>query len=748
MKLKLLFLLLLAAAVVPCLAQIDVSADGAAGTGAPPATCSGSFYINKTTGIVYSCPVQGGAWSPSNSGCIDVRSFFVTPFNPAPENEDLGLAINKAFTAVIATSNPLGTYCVDASTVVPSAAGQTSYGNLLFANTSPWKGLGGSKNPDMRWPNSPIVTSVQWATPQGGMGMYGVPTAGTLNGPGNITLMGSLLVMCNTSGGCGPHTYPQYTTAAQCLSGSTNCYPVGGPWSTGANALPATYSTGQIQVQSNANTANCGSPTSSGVSNTILCGASGTPTFTAAMVGGIVAYNCTANTCTEGSTAAYSLSRIVQFLAHGASFPTGGGTCTEVSGTGGCLITEAAVQGGTNLTAAFLLYSPNLPVLLCDGCAGNAINNFVFGHVWRDVGFDVNGVSGGLAYLGPSVQERSNFDDVNVTLQGQQTANNAAASGCMMFGTGAAVPAVVATHWNTAGVIGCSANTNATSNISGGTYGEVIEGFNKIKGTVNGCPNLHNFGTIVGQAASKFWDSAWVDGCTLTSGVFYGPHTEFYTNDAVEVGALHPVTGVIFIGTSAASNTASTAVIEFDTGTASNVTLSTQCGVASSPAVKDDTLTTPEVMHCGGTIATNTLSHYFQPGSPGGSNFPVTFAVTPLKLTGLVADQALTTIYTTNASGSLGGAGTYRVCVYANTTTSGSGTTSTAQIQWNDVAGVKLFTTPTWALNSVALAGQVNACQTVHAGVSTPLKVGTTSGTYGSSVYSLEGTVEQLQGTP
>jgi hypothetical protein len=712
---------------------------------------NGQYWaFNSTTGFLEPTSPGQVSGGTTNAGCIDVRNYLAIPFNPAPETEDLGLAMNKAMLAVLVPSNPFGTDCVDLSTLVPSANGFATYGNRLFANTDPWKGLGNTKNPDIRFGNSTITTSAMWETPQGGELFQGVPSTGTVNTGGSLGL-GSQLSMCNDSGGCGPNAYPRFTTAAGCLLGSMNCYPVAGPWTTGQFALPAVYNTGQVQIQSNANTAQCGLPANSNIANTVICGASGSPVFASTMVGGLIVYNCTANTCTAGSTAAYSVSRITTFLAHGASFPTGGGTCTEVSGTGGCLITEAVVQGGTNLTAAFLLYSPNLPVALCDGCLGNAINNFIFGHVWRDFGFDVNGVSGGLGYLGPSVQERTEYDDVNITLQGQQTVNNAAAAGCASWGGVAAGASVVATHWSTSGVIGCSTNSNATSNIAGGTYGEVVEGYNVIKGTVNGCPAVHNFGTIVGQSASKFWDSAWVDGCTLTGGTFFGPHTEFYSNDAVEVGALHPVTGVIFIGTSAASNNAANAVIEFDSGTASNVALSVQCGSAAAPLVKDDTLTTPAVAPCiTGSTATMTLTKYFQPGGAGGNSFPVSYAVTPLKLTGLTANQALTTIYTTNSSGSMGGAGTYRVCYAAYTTTAGTANTDTVQVFWNAAnGGTQTFTSATWALGAVDVTGQVNGCQIIHAGVSTPIKVGTANGTYaGGATYALEATVEQLQGTP
>lgn len=716
---------------------------------------NGQYYAFNSTAGKFQLTTPGQVTSgtgTTNSGCIDVRNYLVVPFNPYPETEDIGLAIQKALNAVIAPSNPLGTYCVDASMLVPSfsgptgTGGQQAYGNRLFANTNPWFNFAANKNPDIHMPNSPISTSVQWTTPQGAMLVQGVPSAGTVDIGNSYGMLGSILSACNDSGGCGPNAYPQFTTAAQCLSGSTNCYPVGGPWASGANAQPAAYNMGQIQVQTNANTAQCGSPANSGQSNHILCGASGTPTFTAAMVGGIVAYNCTSNTCTEGSTSAYSLSRITKFIAHGAAFPIGGGTCTEVSGTGGCLLVEGIVQGGTNLTAAYLLYAPNLPVIVCDGCSGNAINNFTFGHAWRDFAIDVNGVSGALGYLGPSVQERTEFTDFLIQLQGQQILNNAATSGCASFG-GAPTTTVVATHWSTAGVMGCSSNTNATSNVAGGTYGEVIEGHNQIKGTDNGCPNVHNFGTIVGQAASKFYDAAWVDGCTNT-GVFFGPHAEYYSNDNIDVGALHPVTGVLFFHPDAANMSGANAVVELHTGTASNVVFSVGCLFGVAP-VKDDNLTTPETEHCGATTATQTMTRYFQPGSAGGNSFPVSYAVTPLKLTGLNADQALTTIYTTAASGSMGGAGTYRICYSAYTTTSGSGTTSTVQTSSNNGnGGSQVFTSATWALNSLSVTGQVNGCQIVHAAVSSALKVGTTGGTYGTSAYSLEATVEQLQGTP
>jgi hypothetical protein len=115
-----------------------------------------------------------------------------------------------------------------------------------------------------------------------------------------------------------------------------------------------------------------------------------------------------------------------------------------------------------------------------------------------------------------------------------------------------------------------------------------------------------------------------------------------------------------------------------------------------------------------------------------------------IHLTGLVANSGPTTIWTTLAGTGNGAAGTYRVCFDAYTTTSGSGTTSTVTVNWND-GNAKTFTSATWALNSVTSTGQVAGCQTIHSAASQAITVGTASGTYGTSVYALDATVEQIQ---
>jgi hypothetical protein len=88
-------------------------------------------------------------------------------------------------------------------------------------------------------------------------------------------------------------------------------------------------------------------------------------------------------------------------------------------------------------------------------------------------------------------------------------------------------------------------------------------------------------------------------------------------------------------------------------------------------------------------------------------------------------------------------AGLYRLCFNAATTTSGTGTTATVSVIWND-GNAKTFTSATFALNAVDVTGQANGCQIVRAAASTNIQV-STAGTFGTSVYRLDATVEALQ---
>lgn len=103
------------------------------------------------------------------------------------------------------------------------------------------------------------------------------------------------------------------------------------------------------------------------------------------------------------------------------------------------------------------------------------------------------------------------------------------------------------------------------------------------------------------------------------------------------------------------------------------------------------------------------------------------------------------TLYTTAAGVNYGAAGFYRVCFAAETINAGTGTTSTVTVGWTGAGGAKTFTSATWALNSNTLSGQVNGCLVFFSAASQAITVGTASGTYGTSTYRLDATVEELR---
>lgn len=111
---------------------------------------------------------------------------------------------------------------------------------------------------------------------------------------------------------------------------------------------------------------------------------------------------------------------------------------------------------------------------------------------------------------------------------------------------------------------------------------------------------------------------------------------------------------------------------------------------------------------------------------------------------GVIAHTALTANETDTLIASAT-AGDYRVCANARTTTSGTGTTATMNIIWTDEGGTKTDAVGTFALNSVTVTGQINKCEFIHAAAATAIQCSTSGGTYGTSVYALSCTAEQLQ---
>lgn len=122
------------------------------------------------------------------------------------------------------------------------------------------------------------------------------------------------------------------------------------------------------------------------------------------------------------------------------------------------------------------------------------------------------------------------------------------------------------------------------------------------------------------------------------------------------------------------------------------------------------------------------------------SNDAVVTRGTNLASTAQTASLGATNVLTGGAAT----AGLYRVCYQASTTTSGTGTTGTVTIAWND-GNAKSFTTGTWALNAVDITGQVNGCQVFRVANSQNITVATTIGAIGTSVYRVDASAEQLQ---
>lgn len=111
---------------------------------------------------------------------------------------------------------------------------------------------------------------------------------------------------------------------------------------------------------------------------------------------------------------------------------------------------------------------------------------------------------------------------------------------------------------------------------------------------------------------------------------------------------------------------------------------------------------------------------------------------TPQHVTGQTANIGATNIF---ASAPVG---TYEAHVGCRTTTSGTGTTATFSVIWTDEGGTKTFTSPTWALNSVTVSGQINQIFPLHATASSNIQYSVT-GTFGTSVYACDAWVTRTQ---
>lgn len=110
---------------------------------------------------------------------------------------------------------------------------------------------------------------------------------------------------------------------------------------------------------------------------------------------------------------------------------------------------------------------------------------------------------------------------------------------------------------------------------------------------------------------------------------------------------------------------------------------------------------------------------------------------TPVHLTGQTANLAATSIYAAPVTG------LYLINVQCRTTTAGSGTTATFTLTWADEGGAKSFTSGTFALNSVAIAGVVTTTIPIHVNSGTAVQIAV-SGTIGTSVYAVDAWLERI----
>lgn len=119
-----------------------------------------------------------------------------------------------------------------------------------------------------------------------------------------------------------------------------------------------------------------------------------------------------------------------------------------------------------------------------------------------------------------------------------------------------------------------------------------------------------------------------------------------------------------------------------------------------------------------------------------GSGLPPIYKA--VSLFGVTASISSTNLYASIPNGM------YRVCYYAATTLSGTGTTATVSIGWTD-GFAKTYTSGTFALNSTTITGQVNDCQVIRTSGAAAITYAVTAASIGTSRFSFDATVERLQ---
>lgn len=659
---------------VPAAAQ---SSSGGSGGVTPTGAITGGYPLVNTNGATTyatKLPVSGGK---------DVRFYMATPYNPTPENEDIGLALKNACNAAITTSID-GSYVVDMSAVVPSGGWVgTGTNNYLYANTNPYYQKSATQNCDILWPDGPIITSVQWTTPSSGVNWRGWSHTGTQGGSS-----GTVLSTCNTAGGCGPNNYPQFMPAGavSSIAVAANVATI-----TMTDAADCPFTTGQIVMP----TANVGTngKALNGSSLTVLApgcngGASFTASFTAGNFttesgqtgfvtatcanGGVNCYpiggsdpfsNITpystgtitesnGNTTVTGSGTAWSTG-VSQSIVGGVlvSDCVGSTTCTVGSSLTGWklgrivavvsdtqLTLEAGISGGIPAGSNYFIEYPNHPVLYVDQVSGSSINNNSFGHSIDGVSFDCNGVLGCVGVISMG-QERTNYTNLQFQNQGQQVAIAAPTHACAIFQQIGQIPII--------GPIECDQNQNSgESGWAGGTEpwhanGFEVTGWGYYQQKINGGVTLFNPGTIEGSSGNSFYDSLWIDGST--HGQFSGPHCEFYTHRCVNVGALHPVLGIHLDGVNAINEQGASSIpVEINSGSVGSTFGQIDSLKVNNCMLQDDNKTIPCRATHSGVLQPEVFPGYTQTGSPNGTNEPY-YNIDSLQVGQIAASNALPT---------------------------------------------------------------------------------------------------------
>jgi len=527
---------------------------------------------NGTAGT-YDLLISDGQPAIQTKVWADVRD----TVSPTPSaGGDFCAAINSLWSTTV--------QAVDATNATPwLSAGR------LYCNSNPFAGAASlSTSIRLKLPCAEIVTSAGWNSPSGGAIDIDPCYASDGNDPNE---KGSVIELCTNSAGCGPNTYPRFSTVA------LNAWADGDPHAPGLLCQSSGATWGSHFCKS-------GSTVSAGVtaayatgSPNIVSSGSGAA-WSSADIGGVL-IDCDVTLSPE---CGYDSRIIAEGNCTGVNTPVTGCTATA----GAQYLTATSNYNGSNNGSGkpYSVFQPNVLPAFIDSALSNT-NSDSFGDRLGPVRFDLAGVPNSLAYFNPgNCQERCMVDSITVTQNetDQASGENGQPLACGSWDR--SFRAVTGGgHWSMPHAVQCSAG-NAGTTGSGAGWGWLVEEYSIARGNRDGGPEGFNLGTIVGGSSSNLLAGGFAIDGSSGGQEFACAHFESIGGDAVEVGVQNGVSNLNLNGCNGA-NTLGGDVVHFKTPAGSAYTANTNNQVnnaswsTSKPLVVDDTNSSTNVTGTG-----------------------------------------------------------------------------------------------------------------------------------------------------